>query len=65
MENNIKGKVVVITGASSGHGRSCSKAFVSSLAQRLYLAQEELTELKSWQRRFVTMVEKRSPSLWM
>jgi NADP-dependent 3-hydroxy acid dehydrogenase YdfG len=63
MENNFKGKVVVITGASSGMGEAAAK-HLSGLGQRLYWVQEEPTELKSWPKRSVTTVEKRLPSLW-
>jgi NADP-dependent 3-hydroxy acid dehydrogenase YdfG len=62
MENNIKGKVVVITGASSGLGEAAAR-HLSNLVQRLYSAQEELTGLKSRQRKSRKKVEKHSPLL--
>ncbi len=43
MSNNIKGKVVVITGASSGMG-NLQQIICLALVQPLYWVQEERTE---------------------
>ena len=47
MNNNVEGKVVVITGASSGLGEAAAK-HLSELGATVVLGAREPTELKSW-----------------
>ncbi len=50
MENNIKDKVVVITGASSGMGEAAAK-HLAKLGATEYLVLEGVRELKTWQKK--------------
>ena len=63
MENNIKGKVVVITGASSGMGEAGTK-HLSSLRATVVLGARRADRIKSYPKRSMTMVGKRLLSLW-
>jgi NADP-dependent 3-hydroxy acid dehydrogenase YdfG len=62
MENNIKDKVVVITGASSGMGEAAAK-HLAELGAVVVLGARRSERIENWQRRLKEMVERHLPSL--
>jgi NADP-dependent 3-hydroxy acid dehydrogenase YdfG len=61
MENNIKGKVVIITGASSGMGEAAAK-HLSGLGATVVLGARRADRIEKLAKEIHLMVDKRLPS---